>query len=315
MLSISPLIAISAQHIGIAISLIIIGAGLAWLFWRSFSGKEVDRRIIFIFIFISVAAPILFKISFKFKATPIVSALYEKVESLPVGSTVLISYDFDPAMAPEVQPMADALSRHCLSRDIKIIYMCLFPTGQGQLELTFRTVVRAEYPDKQDGIDYVNLGYKAGGEGVLNVIVTDFEKMFPTDVNSVPYSEIQVFNDIKSCKNLDLIISIGGGRPGIKEWVLFVGDPGNIPMAAGVAAVVAPQLYPYYPNQILGLLGGVKGAAEYENKMRDNKQEFKDMPTPATTMMGPQTLAHIVVMAFIIIGNILYFRSRKREVK
>ncbi len=309
----NPLFAISAQTIGITLTLIIIGLGLAWLFWRSFSGKEVDRRIIFIFIFFSVAAPILFKISFTFKAIPIVSALYDKVESLPAGSTVLISYDFDPAMAPEVQPMADALSRHCLSRDLKIIYMCLFPTGQGQLEETFRTVVREEFPNKKDGIDFVNLGYKAGGEGVLNVIVTDFEKMFPTDVNSVPYGDIQVFDNIKSCQNLDLIISIGGGRPGIKEWVLFVGDPGNVPMAAGVAAVVAPQLYPYFPNQILGLLGGVKGAAEYENKMRDEHEQFKDMPTPATTMMGPQTLAHIVVMAFIIIGNILYFRNKRRE--
>ncbi len=308
----SPLMAITVQDIGITVSLVFILLGLAWLAWRSFSGKEVDRRIIFLFIFFSVAMPVIFKISFKFKATPIVNALYEKIESLPNNSTVLISYDFDPAMAPEVQPMADALSRHCLSRDIKIVYMCLFPTGQGQLEQTFSTVVRNEFPEKQDGIDFVNLGYKAGGEGVLNVIVTDFEKMFPTDVNSVPYSEIPIFDNIKSCKNLDLIISIGGGRPGIKEWVLFVGDPGNIPMAAGVAAVVAPQLYPYYPNQILGLLGGVKGAAEYENRLRDSDPKFADMPTPATTMMGPQTLAHIVVMSFIIIGNILFFRNRKR---
>ena len=52
--------------------------------------------------------------------------------------------------------------------------------------------------------------------------------------------------------------------------------------------------------------------AEYENKLRDNIPRFKNTPTPATIMMGPQTLAHIVIMAFIIIGNILYFRSRKR---
>ena len=311
----NPLFAISVQEIGITITLIIIASGLAWLAWRSFSGKEVDRRIIFLFIFFSVAMPVIFKITFKFKPTPIVNALYDKIESLPEGATILISYDFDPAMAPEVQPMADALSRHALSRNVKVVYMCLFPTGQGQLEETFSSVIREEFAEKVDGVDYVNLGYKAGGEGVLNVIVTDFEKMFPTDVNSVPYGEIEIFNDIRSCKNLDLIISIGGGRPGIKEWVLFVGDPGDIPMAAGVAAVVAPQLYPYYPNQILGLLGGVKGAAEYENRLRDSDPRFADMPTPATVMMGPQTLAHIVVMSFIIIGNILYFRSRKKGEK
>ena len=313
MLKLQPLLAISLSDIGLITSMLVIAGGLVWLLMRSLKGKEVDRRIIFIFILVAVASPIIFKMSFKFKATPIVRALYDKVESLPAGSTVLLSYDFDPAMAPEVQPMANALTRHCLEKGHKIIYMCLFATGQGQLERTFREVIRPEFPEKTDGIDYVNLGYKAGNEGVLNVIITDFEKMFPTDVNTVPYNSIEIFDKIKSCKDVDFIVSIGGGRPGIKEWVLFVGDPGNIPMAAGVAAVVAPQLYPYYPSQLLGLLGGVKGAAEYENTLRDNYPRFKDSDTPAIVMMGPQTLAHVVIMAFIIIGNILYFRNRKKE--
>ena len=191
--------------------------------------------------------------------------------------------------------------------------MSLFATGQGQFEQTYQNVILPEFSDKTDGIDYVNIGYKAGNEGVLNVIVTDFKKMFPTDVNGVQYDSIQVFNNIKSCKDIDLIVSIGGGRPGVKEWVLFVGDPGGVPMAAGVAAVVAPQLYPYYPKQLLGLLGGVKGAAEYENTLKDNYPQFENMSTPAIIMMGPQTLAHLVIMCFIIIGNVLFFLNRKRE--
>lgn len=307
------LIILSLREISIALILTALAGGLVWLFIRSLKGKEVDRRIIFLFILVAVAAPTLVKITFTFKPTPIVKALYNKIESLPEGSTVLLSYDFDPAMAPEVQPMADVMSRHCLVKGHKIVYMCLFATGQGQLEQTFKNVIRPNFSEKLDGIDYVNLGYKAGNEGVLNVIVTDFKKMFPTDVNGVQYDSIAVFDNIKSCSDLDFIVSIGGGRPGIKEWVLFVGDPANVPMAAGVAAVVAPQLYPYYPKQLLGLLGGVKGAAEYENYFKDNYTQYADMATPAITMMGPQTVAHLVIMAFIIIGNVLFFLNRKKE--
>lgn len=303
------------NNVGVILILLIIGGGLLWLLIRSLKGKEVDRRVIFLFIFVAVTGPILVKVTFKFKPTPIVSALYDKIESLPEGSTILLSYDFDPAMAPEVQPMADALTRHCFAKNHKIVYMCLFATGQGQLERTFENVIRPEFPDKADGFDFVNLGYKAGNEGVLNVIVTDFKKMFPTDVNSVPYDSIHVLKNIKSCKNIDFIVSIGGGRPGVKEWVLFVGDPANIPMAGGVAAVVAPQLYPYYPNQLLGILGGVKGAAEYENHLKDNYPRFANMNSPAIEMMGPQTLAHMVIMAFIIIGNLLFFLQKKRGIK
>ncbi len=308
-------LALTMTEIGIGITLLVIGAGLLWLFLRALKGKEVDRRIIFIFIFVAVAAPILVNITFKFKATPIVRALYDKIESLPENSTVLLSYDFDPAMAPEVQPMADALTRHCFTKGHKIVYMCLFATGQGQLQQTFRDVITPEFPEKVDGVDYVNIGYKAGNEGVLNVIITDFKKMFPTDVNSIPYDSIEIFNNIKSCKDLDLVVSFGGGKPGIKEWILFVGDPGNVPIGTGVAAVVAPQLYPYFPSQLLGLLGGVKGAAEYENTLKDNYPQFENMPTPATIMMGPQTLAHMVIIAFIIIGNVLFFLNRRKENK
>jgi len=302
------------DNLGVIAILLIVLGGLIWLAVRSFKGQEVDRRVIFLFILISVAAPLLVTIKFDFKATPIVEALYDKIESLPEGSTILLSFDFDPAMAPEVQPMADAVTRHCVHKGHKVVFMSLWATGQGQLEITLDHVLRKDFSHLEDGVDFVNFGYKAGNEGVLNVIITDFAKMFPTDVNTVPYDSLEIVGGIKSCKDFDLILSFGGGRPGLKEWILFVGDPGNVPVGGGVAAVVAPQLYPYYPMQMLGLLGGIKGAAEYEWRFRDQYgDDYADMPVPAIIMMGPQTVAHMVIMAFIIIGNILFFVSRKKS--
>ncbi|MCP4684917.1 MAG: hypothetical protein GY867_05640 [bacterium] len=299
-------------NIGVILTLIVIFGGLLWLLVRSISGREVDRRIIFLFIFVSVAAPIIFQITFKERATPVVEALFANIDGLPAGSKVLISFDFDPAMAPEVQPMANAMSRHCLEKGHKIVFMSLWATGQSLMTTTLSRVILPEFPEKVNGVDYVNVGYKAGNEGVLNVIVSDFKKMFPTDVNGVPLDSTQLFRDIRSCADLDLIIALGGGRPGPKEWVLFVGDPADVPVGVGVAAVVAPQLYPYFPQQIVGILGGVKGAAEYEQLLIATHDRFVDMETPGIDMMGPQTLAHVVIMAFIVIGNIAFFRSRSK---
>ncbi len=301
--------------IGVIVVLGLILGGLVWLLVRAIKGKEVERRVIFAFILISVAAPLLLTMTFKMKPTPIVRALYDKIESLPEGSKVLLSFDFDPPMSPEVQPMANVVTRHVLSRKHRTVFMTLWATGQAQFNITLEDVIYGEFPDLVDGVDYVNMGYKAGNEGVLNVIRTDFKKMFPTDVNTVPFDSIPVLEGIKSCADFDLIISLGGGKPGVKEWVLFVGDPTGVPTACGVAAVVAPQLYPYYPSQLFGLLGGVKGAAEYESHFRENNPQFRDMETPAMVMMGPQTVAHLVIMAFIIIGNVLFFVTRKQEGK
>lgn len=307
----NPLLA--AADIGRAVSLVIIGGGLLWLLVRGLRGQEVGRRVIFAFIFLAVAAPLLFPITFQEKATPVVRRIYDRMESLPNGSRILISYDFDPAMAPEVQPMANALTRHAMLKGHKVIFMSLWATGQALLTQTLNQVVAQEFPEKKEHSDYVNIGYKAGNEGVLNVIITDLKKMFPTDVNNIPYDQIPVLEGIRSVQDVALVVSVGGGKPGVKEWILFVGDPGRVPIAGGVAAVVAPEMYPYYPQQLLGILGGIKGAAEYESELIHDYPQLEGTPTPGLHMMGPQTLAHMVIITFIIIGNFTFFMTRRRE--
>lgn len=306
-----PLIALA--DIGRAISLLIIGGGLLWLFVRALRGKEVKRQVIFVFIFLAVAAPLLFPITFEEHATPVVKSVYDRVDNLPPGSRILISFDFDPAMAPEVQPMANAITRHAMLKNHQVIFMSLWATGQALLTQTLRDVVLGEFPEKREGVDYVNLGYKAGAEGVLNVIISDLKKMFPTDVNNIAYDRIPVLEGVQSVKDAAMAISIGGGKPGLKEWILFIGDPGHVPVAGGVAAVVAPEMYPYFPKQLVGILGGIKGAAEYESELKKHYPEVADRPTPGLHMMGPQTLAHMVIITFIIIGNFSFFMARRRE--
>jgi len=285
--------ALTLTNIGAIVSLVIIGTGMTWMLLRAIKGKEVARRIVFLFILISVAAPLLFSVTFEMKITPIVQSVFEVVDSLPAGSTVLISFDYDPAVEPEVGPMATAFLRHTLLKGHKVICMSLWATGQSLLTQTVNDIIDNEFPEKMNGVDWVNLGYKAGNEGVLNVIVTDIKKMFPTDVNDVSYDSIPIFDGIHSCADLDLILAVGSGKPGVKEWVLYVGDPAGVPLGAGVSAVSAPQLYPYYPGQLLGLLGGVKGAAEYESELKNRYPRFANTPTPATQMMGQIGRAHV----------------------
>ncbi|MEW5993936.1 MAG: hypothetical protein AB1744_06025, partial [Candidatus Zixiibacteriota bacterium] len=163
-------------NLGVIISLLVVFGGLLWLGVRSILGREVERRVIFLLIFVAVAAPILFPITFEEHATPIVQRLFDRIENFPEGSTILMSFDFDPAMAPEVQPMAHSLTRHCLEKKHKVVFMCLWATGQSMLMTALDSIVRREFPDLVDGVDYINVGFKAGNEGVLNVIKSDFKK-------------------------------------------------------------------------------------------------------------------------------------------
>jgi hypothetical protein len=62
---------------------------------------NIDRRIIFALIAASVAIPLVFTVSFKEIPSPIVARVYDKIESLPAGSKVLIACDYDPPASPK----------------------------------------------------------------------------------------------------------------------------------------------------------------------------------------------------------------------
>ena len=76
------------DNLGIILVIALLGGGLVWLLIRAFRGREVERRVIFLFIFLAVAAPTLLTMTFKMHATPIVRALYDKIESMPEGSGI-----------------------------------------------------------------------------------------------------------------------------------------------------------------------------------------------------------------------------------
>ena len=72
-------------------------------------------------------------------------------------------------------------------------------------------------------------------------------------------------------------------------------------------------MYPYYPDQILGILAALKGAAEYEAALGDRYERFRD-PTlnAAIQRMGPQLFAHLLMVGLIVLGNVVHFANRRR---
>jgi hypothetical protein len=275
--------------------------------------KAIDRRIIFLLIALAVILPLAFNLVFSVRSSPIVEAIFEKVESLPPGSKVMVSFDYGPSTVPENQPMAEAVSRHVLHKDLKLYMMAVWATGPPQVEVLIENVIETDFPDKVYGEDWINLGYKAGNQGLINAILLDLKGMYTTDINGTGIDEFEMMKDVDNLTDMSLIICIGSGFPGVREWVQFAGDQGDIPVAGGVTAVEAPLLYPYYPRQLLGLMGGLQGAAEYEAALVSKYPQYKANSEQAIQLMGPQTVAHLVIIAFVIVGNIAFFAERRRN--
>ena len=74
--------------------------------------QNLDRRIIFLAVAVAVILPLFFPLRLPVEVTPPVQQLYDVVESLPARSVVLISMDYDPSGAPELDPATLSLMRH-----------------------------------------------------------------------------------------------------------------------------------------------------------------------------------------------------------
>ena len=274
---------------------------------------NIDRRVIFVLIALAVTLPLLVKVSFKEIPSPIVKKMYDKIESLPAGSKVLLACDYDPPSQPELQPMANAMVRHLCERKARIFFVTLWAPGPKMIEETVKQVLQPEFPGYRYGEDYVNLGFKPGYEGAIEVVRTDLKKLYTTDARGTNINEIPMTKGVRNLKSFDLIVSISTGYPGAKEWVQYGGDPAKVPIVAGMTAVQTPLNFPYYPRQILGILGGIKGAAEYEAALQDGYAKYRDPKYKWTALsrMGPQTFAHLAIIALIVIGNVTFIIERR----
>ena len=279
---------------------------------------KVDRRWIFLFIAIAVTIPLLLNRTAPVSPSPIVQRLFDAIDTLEPGSRVLLSLDFGPSTIPENSPMANAVARHCLKKSLPLYVMTIWATGPPIINTMMNDVIRGGFPEKQYGVDFVNLGYKVGNQGVIQALNTDFKGQYTMDAGMgkelppQPTTNIPMMERISTLRDFQFIVAIGSGFPGVKEWVQFGGDVSGVEVGGGVTAVEAPLLYPYYPQQLTGLMGGLLGAAEYEAALTSAYPEFDESAKVALVRMFPQTIAHLVIVAFVVLGNIAYFVSKRR---
>lgn len=283
--------------------------------------KNIDRRFIYIAMFACVSLPLIFPLGLPVKPSKSAQSLFEEIEKLGLdpGSTktdpkhkVVLSFDYKPSAVPEIQPMAVALIRHCFRRRIKIIAPALWPEGTTLASKAFETVLKdKEFKDKKYGIDYVNLGPCVGptqGHPQVTSLCTDIKKARPEDALGNPVSTLSVMDNVNSLKDVNLVVSLSAGDPGIPAWVEIAYSRYDIKIAGGATAVQAPQFYPYIQSrQLCGFLGGIRGAAEYESLIKREGTGFKGMDS--------QSFAHLLIMVLIVIANTIFLIEKYQQKK
>ena len=274
--------------------------------------EAMDRRMVYLFMSLAVVLPFFFPVAQRIQVTHPVQQAYGVVDGLePGGKPLLLSIDFDPSTVPELQPMAEAILRHCFARHVRVITMTLTPTGVGVAEAILHRVA-GEFQRKY-GEDYVFLGFKPGGGNVILQLGEEFRKLYRTDATGTPLDDLPVMRTVHTYSDIGLIVELSDTDI-VQDWIKYAVGRYGATYTMGVTAVMASGYYPYIQTgQTRGMLGGMKGAAEYEQLLVDNRL----MPRlgDGSKGMNSQSMAHLFIIALIFLGNIRYFITSKERWK
>jgi hypothetical protein len=220
-------------------------------------------------------------------------AVYEAIEGLPQGAVVLVSHDYDPGVAGEMIPQARAVLSHLLERGVQVISVSLTPEGARlSREVLDEVAVSHGYAE---GEGYQNLGYVVGVEAGPRSVIEG--------LSTAGWSDL-----VGGVDDIALIVEFAGTPEYLRLWLEQVQGPYGIPMVAGISATVDPFARPYYRNeasrQLLGLMTGLVGAAEYER--------LSGQAGLALASMDSQSVVHIAIVLLILVGNVAYFGGRVR---
>lgn len=271
---------------------------------------QLDRRWIFLLVAIAVIIPQLKPFKLPMEPTVPVRAIFDHIESLPERARVFIVFDYDPASEAELYPMTLAVIRHCFEKDFRVMGSTFWVTGKGLISRAFNRM-EEEY-DVVHGVDYANYGYQVGGAYVIIQAGNNFAAAYP--MAKLQRSEdMEISQGVERLADLDYIIDLAAGST-IDWWVAYGVERYKFTLGAGCTAVSATQYYPYInTGQINGLIGGLKGAAEYE-KLLDDKYGLgvgeKSLLGDGMKGMGSQSVVHALIILIVVITNIFYFLTR-----
>jgi hypothetical protein len=269
-------------------------------FWDKVS--SLDRRWIYLLVAISVIFPMLVIVRFPVELTPEAEQLYNAVESLPDSSTVFLTFDYYPSTLAETEPMSIAALNQLFRKNMKVVTMTTIPLGGPSIAERVTRKLAAQY-NKVYGVDYVNLGYKANYVAVLKGMGSSIESIYPADNSGTPLKDLPLMQKVKNYNDIKFIFIVADN--GIVDyWISIVNAQYGVPVGAGMTAVMAPKMYPFVQaKQLTGLLGGMKGAAEYEQLVKHEGT--------ATRGMDAQSMVHLLIIFLVVIGNVGFFVTRR----
>lgn len=255
--------------------------------------QNIDRRILYTILIMVVAIPLLNPIGLPLKITRETQSAFDAIDRLPAGSLVMFATSINPGVMAEMEPQALAIIQHLINLDLKIVFNPYVPDAARYVDRYVDMCVAQGY---QLGVDVMSLPYQAGAEMLYAAMGTDLKSAY----EGVPSSPL--WDSISSARSFSVWIDSTPGE-GMRWAAAHIGAVHGIPIVASMTAGGLATSQPYYSSgQLIGMIAGLSGAAEYEVLAR--------APGKGASGMDAQSLGHMTIIIFIAIGNVAFFGAR-----
>lgn len=285
--------------------------------------QKIDRRWIYLVLWLVVMIPLLFPFRIKPQPSSTVEKLFNYIDTMPENKALAISVDFTPDTRAELQPMVVALMRHAFAQNRRVGILAISVYGLGlaeeaiqQVTTEFNSNARTREDSVIYGEDYVFWGWTTPVLTVMLGMGERITNVFPVDYYGNRTESLPIMRHIKNYDDIGILVTIAASAIP-RSWINYAQVQFGVNLSCGITAVSAADFYPYVNSgQFIGMLAGMKGAAEYEQlvaeRMKKNGMNLA-LRNRGTEAMSSQTAAHLAIMAFIIIGNIAFFATRRRR--
>ncbi|MBN1326567.1 MAG: hypothetical protein JW996_01325 [Candidatus Cloacimonetes bacterium] len=306
--------------------------------------QALDRRYIYLVVALSIILPLIIPFNSKTYVTEPTENVYKKIDSYAgrKDRAILMCFSHDASTMAELFPMEVAILRHCFERKIPVFTICFMPAAKPLMDYAIMTA-KEDY-NVQSGIDYLSFGYKPYGLflPILLGMGDDISEAVETDDQGRKIDSLPIMKEIRNYNEMNLVIDFAASAA-VYSWIIYARAKFGVNVAAGITAVMAADNYPYLQTgQLTGMLSGLKGAAEYEKLVdifathRDENgniasREFSKEILKETWIklsdiqdrryktarigMNAQTVAHVMIIVFILLGNVGYFVTRKKDIE
>ena len=212
-----------------------------------------------------------------------VTRMHSAIQGLSAESTVLVAFEYGPAEADELNPVAEPILRHLLDQRARISIVSTRPEGQSTAAGLLNRITAAER------------GYTAGQYTLAGYRTSE---------------AMGVAQLLRATETRPALVLVLTAQPGPLRWWVeqtraLYGDA--LPVVAGMSAALEPAASPYLESnarQLEGAISGLSGAAAYEALRQSAGQ--------ATQRLNALAAGHVAIVGLMILGAVFYTFSGAR---